>query len=270
MELSDEFSFFKEIDDMEYKSVGEFLIPYIFRSSVDEDIDSSKRPLILVLHSIRSNKSVSKSRFKGWNLLQPFDCYGYLNESSFWVGRIPDMPLIKGVLEVIKELRLKKMFSGVVYIKAGSSSSYAGVYLATELNARALYLSDPILSSDMDFIAELECNERLNSVFNDGRISFDAANLLSEHLKTLFYIVDQRFGYKNLLKNNSLRFINRCVDLGINLKYEVSPDIGHSVPYTLRHVLKVFDSLPKAEVKYTGFPDLAYEEGYLFDDVSYL
>lgn len=270
MDLPNEFSFFKENEDIKYHSVDGLTLPYLYRACSGNEHESEGFPLVLSLHSMRSNKNPAKSRFKEWNLLQPFDCYGYKNETSFWIGSYPKLSLMKGVIEVVENLRLNKAFNGDLFIKAGSSSAYAGVYLATKLNARALYLSDPILSSKIDFILNLEDYQRITHVFNGNLPEFDAADLLKPMSKTVFYIVDQRFGYRNLLKGNSLNFINRCTDLGINFKYEVSPDMGHSVPYTLRHILKFFSSLPKAGVEKTGFPDLAYEEGYLFDDISHL
>jgi len=84
----------------------------------------------------------------------------------------------------------------------------------------------------------------------------------------LFYIVDERYGYKDFLKYNSLNFINRCTELGINFKYEVNPTIGHSVPYSLRHVLNFFKEIPeRGTVESSGFPELAMQEGIEFDDV---
>ena len=270
MELPSEFSFFKENPEIQYQIIDGLTLPYLYRASSDRKKGPRQYPLIISLHSMRSNKNPSKARFSDWNHLQPFDCYGYKNETSYWVGSYPEFSLLSGIISVVEQLKSKGAYNGELYIKAGSSSSYAGVYLAMRLNARALYLSDPILSSKMDFIPDLKTYKRYTYVFNNSVVDFDAVDLLKPNTKTVFYIVDQRFGYKNLLRNNSLKFINRCEELGINFKYEVSPDMGHSVPYTLRHVLKFFSSLPKMGVTQTGFPDLAHEEGYLFDDVSHL
>lgn len=243
-------------------------MPYVFRNHSDDKIPSSEKPLFISLHSMRSNTCASKSRFKDWNFLQPFDCYGYEQEGSYWLGSYPDMHLLKLLIQLIEKLKLADQFNGEIYIKSGSSASYAAVYLAQHFQAKAVYLSVPILSSETPYKSNQVAYERYRQVFGDKEISLDASNLLSFNTKTLYYIVDQRYGYKNFLKNNSLRFINRCAELGINFKYEVQPTIGHSVPYSMRHVLNFFAELPSEGVVSTGFPELALKEGIEFDKVN--
>jgi len=245
-----------------------FSIPFFFNTHPDDV--NSEQPLWVVLHAMRSNTQPLKARYKGWNLFKPFDCYGYMNEGSYWLGKYPDCFLVDSLVSIVEDMRKKKLFNGEVYISGASSAGYACVFLAKKLNAKALYLNIPILSADTPYKSDHASYKRYSEVFGENsNLELNAADLLDPDMNTLFYIVDQRYGYKNFLKNNSFQFVNRCVELGLNFKYEVQPTIGHSSLYSMKHIQNFFESLPQENsVVSTGFPDLAINEGIEFDNVT--
>lgn len=244
-------------------------VPYAFQSATQKDKDPSSFPLVVALHAMRSNTIAPKAKYERWNYLHPFDCYGYRDEGSFWAVGYPNWPLLESIVDIVNGLKNNKQFNGKVYVAGASSSGIAAVRLAKVLNAEAVYLNVPVLTSSSVYKSKDEMLPRYEAVFGDKDINENALTYLEEGMKTRFHIVDQRFGFRDFVRLNSFSFVQRCLDLGINVHYELLPTMGHSVSHTMRHVLGLFSKYPdEGCVLGTGFPKLVEEDGLQIDEVG--
>jgi len=266
---TEKFSEVCEHPDVNIKMKQGFVLPYYFQSASSSD--ASSFPLIISLHAMRSNRTVPKSRFKEWNFLYPFDCYGYKDEGSFWAAGYPKLPLMDTIVEMVERYREKNLFNGQVYISGSSSSGIACVYLANKLKAEAVYLNVPVLNSATLDVLSNSPLARYGSIFGGTDINETATKYIYSNMKTRFHIVDQRFGFKDFVAVNSFQFVGRCLELGINVHYEILPTSGHSVNYPMSHVLELFSKYPNnGRVLSTGFPALVGEDNILIDEVEKL
>lgn len=265
----DKFSGVLEHPDVAIKMKQGFTLPYYFQTASATEESASSFPLILTLHAMRSNTVVPKARYKEWNVLHPIDCYGYKNEGSFWAAGYPELPLLDAIVELVESHKNKGLFNGEVYISGSSSSGIACVYLANKLNAQAVYMNVPVLSSNtLKPLADSPI-ARYFSVFGEAGVDEHGVDYLFKGMKTRFHIVDQRFGFKDFVRLNSFDFVSRCLDLGINVHYELLPTSGHSVNYPMSHVLDLFSKYPNdGRVLSTGFPALVGDDGIRVDEIE--
>jgi hypothetical protein len=204
-------------------------LPYIFQTAASKESPAASYPLIIPLHAMKSNTTVPIARYKDWNYLHPFDCYGYKDEGSFWAEGYPELTLLDMVVELVESLRGKNLFNGEIYITGSSSSGIACAILANKLDAQAVYLNVPVLSSDTIKTLSHTPIRRYFQVFGDGVVDEHAVNYIFKGMKTRFHIIDQRFGFKDYVTLNSLAFVSRCIELGVNVHYELLLTAGHSV-----------------------------------------
>lgn len=255
--------------DVAIKMKNGLSLPYYFQAASSIDNPPAYYPIIIPLHAMKSNTTVPKAKYKEWNYLHPFDCYGYKDEGSFWVEGYPELTQLDMVVELVEGLRDKNLFNGEVYITGSSSSGIACVYLANKLKAEAVYLNVPILSSNtLEAVANTPIS-RYFQVFGEAGVNEHATDYIFKGMKTRFHIIDQRFGFKDFVALNSLAFVTRCIELGINVHYELLPTAGHTVNYPMSHVLDLFTKYPKnGRVLSTGFPALVGEDGVFVDEVD--
>jgi hypothetical protein len=246
-------------------------LPYRFQTATSTDEAGSAFPLLVSMHAMKSNTTVSKLRHDDWNFLSPIDCYDYKEEGSFWVEGYPELTLLDMIVELVEGYKKNKLFNGDVYIIGSSSSGIACAYLANKLNAQAVYLNVPVLSSNTIKSLSKTPFGRYFKVFGDGGVDEHAVDYIFKGMKTRFHIIDQRFGFKDFVVLNSFPFVERCLELGINVHYELLPTSGHTVNYPMSHVLELFSKyLNNGRVLSTGFPAFVGEDGIAVDDVKNL
>jgi hypothetical protein len=129
-------------------------------------------------------------------------------------------------------------------------------------------LNVPVLSSNAIEPLSNTPIARYFSVFGEGAIDEHAIDYLFKGMQTRFNIIDQRFGFKDFVKLNCFDFVGRCLELGINVHYELLPTSGHSVNYPMSHVLDLFSKYPDGG----GYCLLALvgEDGMSVDEVDKL
>lgn len=269
MANSEKFKDVFEHPDISIKMKKGLSLPYRFKTAISSDKGVSSFPLVVSLHAMKSNTSVSKAGHDEWHFLTPIDCYGYKDEGSFWAEGYPELTQLDMIVELVESFREKHLFNGEVYITGASSSGIACVYLANKLKAQAVYLNVPILSSNtLEAVANTPIS-RYFQVFGEAGVDEHATDYIFKGMKTRFHIIDQRFGFKDFVALNSLAFVTRCIELGINVHYELLPTAGHTVNYPMSHVLDLFTKYPKnGRVLSTGFPALVGEDGVFVDEVD--
>lgn len=255
--------------DISIKMNDSVMMPYCYQPAFSTKKHASDLPLIINLHAMRANKTAPKARYEEWNLLSPIDCYGYKEEGSYWAYGYPNFPLLDLIVKQVEWYREKRFFNGDIYISGSSSSGIACVNLANKLKAKAVYLNVPVLSSDTIKSLSESLTDRYCQIFGDSNASNQAIDFLYKGMETRFHIVDQRFGFKDFVTLNSMKFVSRCLELGINVHYEILPTAGHSINHSFSHIVKQFSKYPiNGKILSTGFPGIVEEDGMLLEDLG--
>lgn len=203
-------------------------------------------PLLVILHGHTYNVKPSKYANENLNVLAPIDNFGVNNCGSWWLGENGDF-FVKDILHsLIKE---KLMASNSMLLFWGSSMGGFGAILhSILLKANAAYANIPQIKLIGSTYSNMGMKKFFIPIFEDDTESIynDLSNLLENKAKEikakefpLFFIAQSRYDYECYLEEQSLCFFKKCLELEINLHYEVFPKKGHSL------MMPVNDSIEK-------------------------
>jgi len=203
-------------------------------------------PLLVVLHGYGSYST--HFQHEGWNVLSPYDNFGYENRGSWWLGEDGDFFLKDLLQKLIKEVSQKYNSEDKIYFYGSSMGGYGAILHGILSNARAVYSNVPqIQFSNSKYFLFFE--NQMNSIFGDNNRLQKEDNLLNYINKVdtfpIFFLCENMIEdgehLKDYLKEHTWMFANRCYDYQIKLHLELLPYSGHTKNYGLKEVLKKFE-----------------------------
>lgn len=197
--------------------------------------NESEAPLLVLLHGHTHNALPSKYVNPNLNILVPIDNYGASNCGSWWLGESGDY-FVKDVLHAL--IKEKARYSnGDLYLWGSSMGGYGALLHGMLLNAKAVYANIPqvkLLGSKysdqgMHKFFKPIFGEDINSIYNDLTQVLEFISLKTSKSLPIFFIGQSRFDYDSYLEQQSLAFFKKCLDLNLNISYEVFPKKGHAL-----------------------------------------
>ncbi len=220
--------------------------------------EPSNAPLLVILHGHTFNAKPSKYKNEDWNILCPIDNFGVNNAGSWWLGEKGDF-FVKDLLQtLIFKIRNDINSNKGLFFWGSSMGGYGALLHGMMLNAKAIYANIPqikLLGSsysekNMKKFFEPIFGTDENSIFNDVTNFLD---ILNPQDNPLFFLVQSRFDYKNYLEEQGLYFLQKCKDNNINISFEIVPENGHKVFYSIDESVKKLEKyidIMEEDIKY--------------------
>ena len=202
-------------------------------------------PTMLLLHG---HGSTNPSRFRNanWNAIAPVDNFGEKNLGSWWVGENGDFStqlLLDEVLnDCAKKIGLDKISNLFIY---GSSMGVFGAIMhGQRYDALAIYANVPQIQLLGTTYSEGGMKQYFSKVIGQKNAH---VNDLVEYLDNpnlnhpLYFLCENRFGYKNYRKEHMNRFIQLLESLELNYHLEIIPTKGHNKNRGINEVRSLFE-----------------------------
>jgi hypothetical protein len=203
-------------------------------------------PLLVVLHGYGSYST--HFQYEGWNVLSPYDNFGYEHKGSWWLGEDGDFFLRDLLQKLIQEVSQKYNSEDKIYFYGSSMGGYGAILHGILSNARAVYSNVPqIQFYNSRYFLFFE--NQMKSIFGETHKLRKEDNLLNYLNKVdtfpIFFLcenmIEDSKHLKDYLKEHTLMFANRCYDYQIKLHLELLPYSGHTKNYGLKEVLNKFE-----------------------------
>lgn len=231
--------------------------------------EPNNAPLLVILHGHTFNAKPSKYKNEDWNVLCPIDNFGVNNAGSWWLGENGDF-FVKDLLHaLIFKIRKDINSNKGLFLWGSSMGGYGALLHGMLLDAKAIYANIPqikLLGSsysekNMKKFFEPIFGTDKNSIFNDVT---NFLNILKPQDNPLFFLVQSRFDYKNYLEEQGLHFFQKSKDNEINISFEIVPENGHKVFYTIDESVKKIE-----KYIHINEDDLAYINLKNSEDMKY-
>lgn len=205
--------------------------------------EPNNAPLFVILHGHTFNAKPSKYKNDDWNILCPIDNFGVNNAGSWWLGENGDF-FVKDLLHtLILKIRNDTNSDKGLFFWGSSMGGYGALLHGVLLNAKAIYANIPQIKLLESSYSEKNMKKFFEPIFgtHKSNIYNDVTNLLNTSKpqnNPLFFLVQSRFDYKNYLEEQGLHFFQKCKDNEINISFEIVPENGHKVFYTIDESVK--------------------------------
>jgi hypothetical protein len=216
-----------------------------FRFTAATETEPSKSPTMMLLHG---HGSTNPSRFRDpkWNAIAPVDNFGVDGLGSWWIGEHGDLTTIELLDEVIKKScqmmdcnEINKLF-----IYGSSMGGFGALLHGHRYNAIAVYANVPQIQLLGTTYSEGGMKKFFSGVIAKENNHYnDLANLLnSSDLKhPLYFMCENRFGYRNYRKEHINRFLDVLEGLELNYHLEIIPTKGHNKNRGINEVKAMFE-----------------------------
>ena len=206
-------------------------------------------PLLVVLHG--NGSSPTNFKQEGWNVLAPFDNYGYDSRGCWWLGESGDFFLKDLLQRLIKEISIKYKCEDNIYFYGSSMGGYGAILHGILSNARGVYANVPQIQFYNSTYFKNNFAKNANAIFNLDKPLPIENNLLevlekykNKKLPTFFLcenMIEKKKHLINYLEEHSLLFARKCYEYQIKLHLELLPYEGHMKNYGLKEVLNKFE-----------------------------
>ncbi len=201
-------------------------------------------PLFIVLHGYGSFST--KFQYEGWNILAPYDNFGYNNKGSWWLGEDGDFFVKELLQKLIKEVSIKYKCENNIYFYGSSMGGYGAILHGILSNARAVYSNVPQIKFSSHYFSFF--NNQVESIFGVNKGLLKEYNLINylnnKDTFPVFFLCENMIEEINhlegYLKENTLLFANKCYDYQLKLHLELLPYSGHTKNLGLKEVLDKF------------------------------
>ena len=216
-----------------------------FRFTPATETLPSESPTMMLLHG---HGSTNPSRFRDprWNAIAPIDNFGVEGLGSWWIGEDGDISTIKLLDEVIKKAcqlmdcnEIRKLF-----IYGSSMGGFGALLHGHRYNAIAVYANVPQIQLLGTTYSEGGMKKFFSGVIGQGNNHYnDLAGYLdsSELNHPLYFICENRFGYKNYRKEHVNRFLEILERNNLNYHLEIIPTKGHNKNRGINEVKAMFE-----------------------------
>ncbi|WP_345976587.1 hypothetical protein [Sulfurimonas sp. HSL3-7] len=216
---------------------------------------SKGAPLLVILNA-RGSKIPSKFRNGDWNVLSLVDTFGLEGDTSAYLGEEGDFFVREMVLSLIQtaidqcECDPKEN----LFFYASSIGAYAAIMYGILFEARGVYANAPIIKlHDTTMYSEIYKNRvdftippQKKDVIENDLVVFMKAN---RHKKLPTFFVCDNIHQKepwlqNFLQEQTMYFVNACLEEGVDIHLELLPGEGHIINHSMKEVVDLF-------IKYT-------------------
>ena len=216
-----------------------------FRFTPATETLPSESPTLMLLHG---HGSTNPSRFRDpkWNAIAPVDNFGVEGLGSWWIGEHGDLTTIGLLDEVINKTcemmdcdEISKLF-----IYGSSMGGFGALLHGHRYNAIAVYANVPQIQLLGTTYSDGGMKKFFSGVIGEGNERYnDLASLLnSPNLKhPLYFMCENRFGYRNYRKEHINRFLDVLERLDLNYHLEIIPTKGHNKNRGINEVKAMFE-----------------------------
>ena len=216
-----------------------------FRFTPATETLPSESPTLMLLHG---HGSTNPSRFRDpkWNAIAPVDNFGVEGLGSWWIGEHGDLTTIELLDQVINKTcqmmdcdEISKLF-----IYGSSMGGFGALLHGHRYNAIAVYANVPQIQLLGTTYSEGGMKKFFSGVIAEGNNRYnDLASLLnSPDLKhPLYFMCENRFGYRNYRKEHINRFLDVLETLDLNYHLEIIPTKGHNKNRGINEVKAMFE-----------------------------
>jgi len=200
-------------------------------------------PLLVILHGHTYNAKTSNYKNDNWNILCPIDNFGLNKAGAWWLGEDGDY-FVKNLLhKLIFKIRTETNSNKCLFFWGSSMGGFGSLLHGMLLNAKAVFSNIPQIKLLETTYSEKNMKTFFEPIFGDDKNSIynDVTNFINtKHVEDnpLFFLVQSRFDYKNYLEEQGLSFFRKCKDSDINISFEIVPEKGHKVFYTIAESIK--------------------------------
>jgi hypothetical protein len=201
---------------------------------------------LVVLHGHGANTVPSKFVSPDWNVIVPFDRYGYQGLGSWWLGEDGKFFVADLLQQVVEETRERFGGDRGLYFWGSSMGGYGAILQGLLMEADAVFAHIPQTRLRGTQYTERPTQRTfLDPVLGDSRHAWiDLASLLAEfepRRAPLFFLSQNRFDYPKYLEQHCLHFVNACIRGGFNFHLEVQPKQGHKLYTNVARTVALFD-----------------------------
>lgn len=216
-----------------------------FRFTPATETLPSESPTLMLLHG---HGSTNPSRFRDpkWNAIAPVDNFGVEGLGSWWIGEHGDLTTIGLLDEVINKTCEMMDCDGIskLFIYGSSMGGFGALLHGHRYNAIAVYANVPQIQLLGTTYSEGGMKKFFSGVIGEGNERYnDLASLLnSPNLKhPLYFMCENRFGYRNYRKEHINRFLDVLERLDLNYHLEIIPTKGHNKNRGINEVKAMFE-----------------------------
>lgn len=216
-----------------------------FRFTPATEAEPTKSPTMMLLHG---HGSTNPSRFRDpkWNAIAPVDFFGVEGLGSWWIGENGDCSTIELLDEVMKKTCEMMNCTEInnLFIYGSSMGGFGALLHGHRYNAVAVYANVPQIQllgttySDggmKKFFSGVISME--NNQYNDLATLLDDSDL--QH--PLYFMCENRFGYRNYRKEHINRFLEVLERQELNYHLEIIPTKGHNKNRGINEVKTMFE-----------------------------
>ncbi len=201
---------------------------------------------LVVLHGHGANTVPSKFISPEWNVILPFDRYGYEGLGSWWLGEHGDFFVADLVQQVVEETRDRLGGDRGLYFWGSSMGGYGALLQGLLMEADGVFAHIPQTRLKGSRYTDNPIQRSfLGPVIGQSKHPWlDLATLLPEfepHRSPVFFLSQNRFDFPQYVEEHCLHFVNACVRAGFNFHLEIQPKRGHKLYTNVARTVALFD-----------------------------